>query len=155
MGSSREIDIIIIHCADTPDGSRRYTARDVDAWHAERGFRRKEYDLHYAPSFPYAGYHRIIETDGKIVDTRDYSEVGVHAGGYNRRSIGWCLMGRSKYTKSQWEALSWIIADAWERFGGGIQIVGHRDVNEKKSCPGFDVADYISSGLIPDPSHVL
>lgn len=74
----RRIDEIIVHCSATPRG-RRVTAKDIDGWHRERGFR-------------CIGYHYVIGLDGEV-EERAESEAGAHCKGHNARSIGVCYVG--------------------------------------------------------------
>ena len=100
----REMTSIIIHCADTPNGSEKYTVRDIDAWHAARAFRREGAAIaQYNGSYPYIGYHEVIDVNGKCWMGRGENEVGAHATGPNAHSLAVCLLGRDKYTLEQWE----------------------------------------------------
>ena len=84
----RSIRKHIIHCSDSDYG-------DVDiirAWHLARGFR----DV---------GYHFIIRRDGEIELGRPMNEIGAHCAGYNKESIGTCLIGVDNFTKKQFKSL--------------------------------------------------
>ena len=48
-----DIDAILIHCADTPNGYDRYGAKEINAWHLERGFAG-------------IGYHWVVRCSGKL-----------------------------------------------------------------------------------------
>jgi len=39
---SRQINTIVIHCSATPNG-RWTTAPDIDRWHDDRGFERRDH----------------------------------------------------------------------------------------------------------------
>lgn len=155
----RDIDYIVIHCAATPDGSRRYDARDIDAWHAERGFRRDEWNLRRSesPWYPYVGYHRVIEIDGAIEICRTDPEEGAHAKGYNHNSLGVCLLGTRRYTLPQWHALRAVVLQWIDRYAP-VQVVGHREIDyrtgaARKDCPGFDVQAWVDGGFEPLEEH--
>lgn len=180
----RDIDLIVIHCAATPNG-RWHTAADIDTWHAQRGFRR---DLSIAPAFNPSlkaiGYHYVIYTTGAVVTGRALEESGAHAKGHNWRSIGCCLIGSDKFAASQWDSLrDWLTCQATKlaQVRGrtlprdvkpgcrtspahardlftlmDITVCGHRDLpGVHKLCPGFDVADWLAGGMAPLAGHIL
>lgn len=158
MGTRRkltEIQCVVIHCADTPNG-RKDTAADIDRWHGERNFQR---DLSIAPDhqpeFHHIGYHFVIETDGKIVAGRPLIETGAHVAGSNRNTIGICMVGRDQFAAEQWAALHELVANLIVQIPTCTQVVGHRDINPGKTCPGFNVQDWIDNQYIPDMQHVL
>ncbi|WP_051219473.1 N-acetylmuramoyl-L-alanine amidase [Oceanobacter kriegii] len=163
MGIRREpsqINTIVIHCADTPNG-RANTIEDIDLWHRQRGFRR---DLSIAPSYQpnltAVGYHYVIEVDGTVRCGRPVLETGAHVSGHNHNTIGICLIGRDQYTNEQWIALESLVRalqmPSLVAQGLSIQhIKGHREYNKAKSCPGFDVADWVNADYNPKTKHVL
>lgn len=67
---------MIFHHSLSPDVS----AAEIRRWHIARGWK----DI---------GYHAVIHPDGRIEDGRDIDEIGAHAYGRNRDSIGVCLIG--------------------------------------------------------------
>ena len=76
----REINKIIVHCADTPEG-RDVKTEEIKRWHTEeRGWS----DI---------GYHWVVELDGSIHAGRDESINGAHCRGHNSDSIGICYVG--------------------------------------------------------------
>lgn len=127
----RKIDEIIVHCSATPRG-RAVTAKDIDRWHRERGFR-------------CIGYHYVIGIDGKIERGRDECETGAHCKGHNARSIGVCYVGglsrdgkvaHDTRSDEQRVALTELIAELKERYPEA-KVYGHRDFANKE-CPCFD-----------------
>lgn len=148
----REIDMVIIHCSCTPNG-RHNTAEDIDRWHRANGWQRKAAAMRaFNPRLAAIGYHYVIEIDGTIRTGRSESETGAHAAGYNARSIGVCLLGTDKFTAAQWESL----ADLIRRIGNGRKVLGHKDLpGVKKSCPCFDVAAWLSRGMVPPEQQIL
>lgn len=142
----REIDRIIIHCADTPAG-RDDTVADIRRWHTlppPRGNGWKD-----------VGYHYIIRLDGTIELGRPESEPGAHTQGYNAHSIGVCYVGgksadgshpEDTRTPQQKEALVKLLSDLKARYPKA-SIFGHRDLNSGKACPSFDAsAEYKDIG---------
>ena len=150
---SRAIDTLIIHCADTPNG-RHFTADDIDDWHAERGWRRDEgARLAHHPEHQAIGYHWVIAVTGEIQPGRHPDEIGAHARGHNEHSIGICMVGRDKFTPAQWAALKTLVA-RFTMQTAPPRVIGHRDVDAHKTCPGFDVAAWLAAGMIPAPEHI-
>ena len=144
----REVDHIIIHCSATlPKPS--LNASDIDRWHRHNGWLGN-------------GYHVVLPTDGRIeVETngdrcRPLDKSGAHVGdcgpGWNKRSIGICLIGGIdedgepdfNYTPAQLHALHTIV-EALLVLYPKAKVMGHRDLIEQtgaspKACPCFDVA---------------
>lgn len=137
----RDITEIIIHCAATPNGKTFY-ASDIDRWHKERGWTK-------------IGYHWVIDIDGFIEAGRHPDEVGAHAEGHNRFSLGICLIGTNKFTQAQWESLALLV----HRLAGEFplaKIEGHYQVAANgKTCPNFDVPKWWDTNCTPDPKNVL
>lgn len=129
----REINEIIVHCSATPEG-REVTAKDIDRWHTERGFRG-------------IGYHYVIKLDGTIENGRPENEVGAHCLGHNKNSIGVCYVGgcdkdmKPKDTRTQQQRVSLILllANLKKKYPNAT-VRGHNEfVN--KACPSFSVQD--------------
>lgn len=72
--------------------------------------------------------------------------------GHNKDSIGICLIGGIKdgtkdvpvinYTTAQWETLERLVKDLKAKYPKA-NIVGHRDYEPKKTCPNFNVKDWL------------
>ena len=130
-----EIKYGVIHCADTPDGMD-IGAKEINEWHIARGWAA-------------IGYHFVIRRNGQVEKGRDIDgdgdvldEQGAHVAGYNRNSIGVCLvggMGGFNFTRAQMEALDTLIDDI-DHVVAGIEWLGHCDMPDvQKTCPNFDV----------------
>lgn len=130
----RLIDKIIVHCADTP-ASMDIGAKEIGEWHKARGWKA-------------IGYHYVIRRNGEIEKGRDLDgdgnvdeEIGAHALGYNRTSLGICLVGGAKgefnFTRKQMDTL-WRLLVALTGEYPDAAVIGHRDVSDK-ACPSFDV----------------
>lgn len=150
----KEIDMIVVHCAATPDG-KVFTTKQVDDWHKERGFLR---DLHRAGPLKHIGYHTVIELDGSVHPGRELDEVPAAMTGYNRRGLAVCLIGTSRYTRPQWDALKRVVED-WQVFcrlhSKEPLILGHTVIaNPPKRCPGFDVDAWLADGMLPLKGHI-
>ncbi len=128
----RRITLIVIHCSAVRPGQQS-SARDIDHWHRQRGWRE-------------IGYHYVIRRDGSIEPGRRLEQVGAHCKGHNRHSIGICYEGglddegrpTDTRTESQKEAMKDLVAQLHVQFPQAL-IVGHHDLDPRKACPCFDV----------------
>lgn len=167
---------IIVHCAATPN-FKRFTARDIERWHAKRGFKRRWHmATRFNSHFKHIGYHFVIELDGRVVTGRAMDEIGAHVRGRNTNSIGVCLIGKDQFTYDQWKSLRGCLINIANRLSGrkftkaydamqyfkqrGITVQGHRDHSPDlngdgqitrnewlKICPGFDVAGWVRDSM--------
>ena len=145
------IDTIIIHCADTPNGMK-LTAKDIDDWHRQRGWLRQP-PIKINPQLTSIGYHFVILLDGTIETGRSEDEIGAQALMYNDRSLGICLIGRDRFTDKQWYRLDNLVSDLFNKYNAP-KVIGHRDVAPHKTCPGFDVTTWMVDKK-PSPEHIL
>lgn len=159
-------DHIIVHCSATAR-HQDIGSVEIDRWHKERGWRG-------------CGYHVVVRRDGVVetldegYPTRPFDQAGAHVGdcglGWNRRSLGICLVGgiddegRPEYNfhSVQMESLRAFIASVMDAFVhvGDLKILppklmGHRDLiritgASPKACPCFDVATWWK-GLPTEP----
>ena len=132
----RHVDLIVVHCSATPP-TMDIGVRVIDKWHKENGW-------------DGCGYHFVVRRNGLVESGRDLTRRGIHAKGYNRNSIGLCLIGgvdnhhdpENNFTQNQMEALKFMLTKLSEQFAG-IAIVGHGDLPEvSKDCPCFDVRTF-------------
>jgi N-acetylmuramoyl-L-alanine amidase len=129
----RDINLIMIHCTDTPEG-RDVTAEEVNEWHRQRG-----YEM--------IGYHFLIRLNGDIESGRPLfmkgaacrkgraNDFGVHvcyAGGRDNRGDT-----ADTRTPKQRESLLMLLKWLKRRFPKA-RIVGHRDFDRGKACPCYD-----------------
>lgn len=90
------------------------------------------------------GYHFVITKDGGIHIGRPIAVQGAHAKGFNKHSIGICLTGKEEFSYQQFESLRKLCDNLVKQHGlKRRDIVGHRALNTKKTCPNFNVAEYI------------
>lgn len=129
----RTINLIVIHCSATDEG-KDYSVEEITRWHRARGFRT-------------IGYHFLIHQDGSIdgkaEGCRSIMEIGAHAKGYNRRSIGICYIGGLLYgepadtrTAAQINAMRCLVKALQSIFPS--DVIGHNEVSNK-ACPCFNV----------------
>lgn len=133
----RSIDKIIVHCSASGQSVK---ARDIVAYHLRpvslggRGWR-------------VAGYHYIIEADGKTVNTVDEAQVSNGCYGQNQRAINVCYVGGVDASKKglppidnrtpQQKAALLTLLKQLRRKYPQAKIYGHRDF-ANKACPSFD-----------------
>ena len=131
----RTINLIVIHCSATEEG-KDYSVEEITRWHKARGFRT-------------IGYHFLIHSDGSIdgkaEGCRSIMEIGAHAKGYNRRSIGICYIGGLLYgepadtrTAAQINAMRCLVKALYSIFP--CSVIGHNEVSNK-ACPCFLMED--------------
>ena len=139
----REISKIVIHCADTPS-TMDIGVKEIRQWHViDNGWK----DI---------GYHYVIRRNGIVEKGREDSVVGSHVAGHNTNSIGVCLVGgrqttttlnKDLFTKDQFNSLANLLKDLKTTYPKA-SIIGHSDLDNKKTCPNFNVEDYLESRSI-------
>lgn len=133
-------DRIIIHCSATSP-EQDIGVAEIDRWHKGRGWHS-------------CGYHFVIRRDGTLEYGREITKEGAHARGYNRRSVGICLIGgiddagkpEANFTEEQMEALERLVPALKLMWPEAI-VIGHNEVS-RKACPSFDVQEWLES-LVP------
>ena len=124
------INLIVIHCADTPNG-RADTAEDIHRWHLDRGWSG-------------IGYHYVIGIDGTVQNGRPEYWQGAHVAGHNANSIGVCLIGRDLFTNEQTAALQDLLAVLRDDYPEA-SIRGHYELDPGKTCPNIDVPAWLDA----------
>ena len=87
------------------------------------------------------GYHFLIGKNGKIYKARSEKFIGAHVYGYNKNSLGICLIGNFDEelpNKKQIQTLIKLLKQKTKKFKIPIKnILGHREFpNTTKTCPG-------------------
>lgn len=127
-----DVNLIVIHCSATDN---KYAAVDIHKLHLQFGW-------------DGIGYHKVILRSGKVENGRPEYWIGAHVKGKNVNSLGVCLVGNSDFTKKQFLALEKILI-RWKILYPKAKIVGHRDTgNTEKTCPNFDVKNWLKSKCI-------
>lgn len=129
---------IVIHCSMTRP-SQKIGASEIDRWHREKGWLK-------------IGYGKVIKRDGTVEQGREDDEVQAHVKGYNHCSYGVCLVGGSaeddvnkpedNFTGEQWDSLKKVLEELLVKYPDA-QIVGHYMLDEHKTCPNFNVREYL------------
>lgn len=99
--------------------------------------------------FDDVGYHYLIGNgkfgtiDGKLYKGRNENLEGAHALGYNKNSIGICIIGnldKNKPTERQIQTLINFLKEKTIQYQIPKEnILGHRETGSKKSCPGKNI----------------
>ena len=127
----RTITLIVVHCsAVRPDQTS--SVAQINTWHRQRGF-------HLG-----VGYHYVIRRDGTIEPGRPEWMVGAHCKNHNAHSIGVCYEGgldirgqpADTRTEAQKAAMRKLLEELHQRYPRAF-ILGHRDLNPGKDCPGY------------------
>ena len=151
-----KIKEIIIHVSDSPEG-RADTVDDIRRWHLEKGWS----DI---------GYHYVLGINGELWKGRDLDrdgdildEIGAHAYGYNRGSVGICIVGgatdeeeyadrepKDTRTQEQHIMLRKLVFDLLKlHVAKNAVVIGHNQVSDK-ACPCFDVYEWGKLVGIPE-----
>ena len=122
----RDIRFHIIHCSDSDYGD----VATIRKWHLQRGFS----DV---------GYHFVIRRDGEIELGRPLVQVGAHCKGYNKISIGTCLIGKDSFNHCQFAQLRKLHQSLVAQFPM-LEAVPHNQFNPHKTCPNFNIYDVLT-----------
>jgi len=141
----QETKYIVIHCSQTRP-SQKWGVKDIDRVHREFGWLK-------------IGYGIVIKRDGTIEQGRQDDEVQAHVKGYNHTAFGLCLVGganednwkqpEDNFSAEQWESLKTELTRLVKKYPDA-RIVGHYDLDKHKTCPNFDVQDYLLHEDIPN-----
>lgn len=144
-----QIKRLSIHCSASGFG----TALLIDKWHKERGFRMIGYHYAILNGYPTSKQlktkQRWFFLDGSVECGRDLDtdpelekdEVGAHAYGFNRETVGICMIGKKgRFTPRQFFALRKLVNELRHRFNLPTSAVaGHYELDSKKTCPDINM----------------
>ena len=135
---NRVIKNIVIHCSASQIKSD-IGVKEIRKMHTDKGWS----DI---------GYHFVIRLDGTLEVGRPLSRSGAHVRGYNKNSIGICIVGgidskgkpQDNKTVEQEETLALLLSALnWDHPDADIK--GHRDFpGVNKACPCFDVHQWLT-----------
>ena len=134
---ARPINLIILHHSASGWGD----ATIIDRWHKERGFSKIGYHFVILNGRRTGNGYREVD-DGFLECGRSLDEIGAHCKGYNRTSLGICLIGYGFFTFWQYHTLSDLLKTLLYQLSLPIDsIKGHKELDprNKPKCPGFDV----------------
>lgn len=128
----RSVDTIVVHHTA---GSRDSTVADIRRAHRARGFS----DI---------GYHAVIYGDGSLHRGRPENQMGAHARGANRGSLGVTTCGNfqnEEPSQQQLIKLIYVLTYWCQKYGvEPVNIKGHRDVGTTATvCPGNNLYKYL------------
>lgn len=134
----REIKYLVVHCTDSPDDRANVDAAEIHRWHVERGWSG-------------IGYNAVVTRDEQLqqgrpdywqgAHVRDFDENGE---GDNSDSLGIVLVGRNYYTPGMMRLLEgWLRAKKAQH--SKAEVVGHNELDTRKSCPNFNVREWWAS----------
>lgn len=135
----KRTDYIVVHCAATPPNLDADVS-DIDRWHKQK-------------RWAGVGYHFVIKRDGTLQAGRGIEDLGAHVSGKNSISLGVCLIGgvnkagkaENNFTDAQFNMLRRVLAQLEKRYPRA-KILGHRDLDNMKACPCFDVQKWYNRG---------
>lgn len=141
----QETKYIVIHCSQTRP-SQKWGAKEIDRVHREFGWTK-------------IGYGKVIKRDGTVEQGRGDNDVQAHVKGYNHTAYGLCLIGGAletdwkkpddNFTGEQWESLKKVLSELVLKYPEA-RIVGHYELDESKTCPNFNVREYLLHEDIPN-----
>jgi len=133
-----ETKYIVIHCSQTRP-SQNTDAKEIDRWHRARGWLK-------------IGYAKVIKRDGTVEQGRGDDELQAHVKEYNHVSTSVCVVGgadednwrepEDNFTAEQWGSLKTVLEELVIKYPEA-RIVGHYDLDERKTCPNFNVREYL------------
>ena len=127
------VNYIVIHCSDNKFNLKN--ALDIHKLHLNFGW-------------DGIGYHKVIQRNGIIEMGRPEYWVGAHVFGYNKDSLGVCLIGKNKFTKKQFLSLEYVLRN-WKKRYPKAKILGHYEFNNTtKTCPNFNVKNWCKNRKI-------
>lgn len=141
----RTIKKIVIHCTDSDD-SLDIGFREINQWHKERGW--------LSASGISCGYHYIIRRTGVVERGRPDADRGAHVAGHNAESIGITWVGRRELSQKQYESMMALIRGLMHQYTVDItHVVGHYELDSKKTCPNLNMDKLRANLLFPGGDH--
>ena len=141
----RLINRIVVHCSDSLWGN----AAAIYRWHTDPKPRGNAWgDIGYhaviGNGFPETSRRYVRECDGLLEPGRPMDRMGAHVGGANRGSLGVCMIGKTEFTSDQFNALERLLV-VWASLYRvpAHRIVGHYELDGKKTCPNFSVREFL------------
>jgi len=130
------ISYIVIHHSGFPNARNSDQYRAIDRYHRMLGWGG-------------CGYHYVIVPGGAIYLGRPESEIGAHAYGVNRVSLGVCVTGNFEYeqpTAKQLSSLKRLLQDLIKRYPEA-KVVPHCDTGATL-CPGKSLKAILKDGSL-------
>jgi hypothetical protein len=136
------LKLLVIHCTDTP-AFREVSAAEIRDWHLKgNGWRQVGYtDMIHVNG----GVERLVENNED--DVVDSWEVTNGARGHNQHARHIVYVGGKggdTRTAAQKNALKMYVLDFVKKHPG-IKVCGHSQLDSGKTCPSFDVPNWLRS----------
>jgi N-acetylmuramoyl-L-alanine amidase len=152
------VELAVAHCSDSNFGNAAFLTK-CHILPKPRGRGWSNIGYHYIILNGQIGgqsynpeYDGIVET-GRPLDTDGVIqpwEFGAHALGYNKKSIGFCLIGIRDFTLNQYIAMEELCKNLIERYPK-IKIAGHYQLDTYgKTCPNIDMPAWLTSVGLKD-----
>ena len=134
--SLKSINKIIIHCSDSEFGD----IQQIDQWHRARGWKGCGYHYVITNGIIHKKDNYDSRADGDLQAGRPLYCVGAHCKGYNKTSIGICLIGKHHFTGRQlYEALPPLVYSLMHMFNiTSEDVYGHCEFSDK-TCPNLNL----------------
>lgn len=142
----RVIKFIVIHCSasDEPGQDSPQAIKDLHTSPISKLFNWGKYKTN-GKGWSDIGYHFVITQDGLIHEGRPLEKIGAHVAGFNSGSIGICLTGDKVFSQAQFISLESLCSELCRKFGiEKKDILGHSELDKKKTCPNFNLHKLIS-----------
>lgn len=121
----REIKNLVCHCTATAKNASIEAIKRY--WKEHLGWKT-------------VGYHKIIKSNGEIVQLADDEAITNGVAGHNSNSLHVCYIGgrdKDDRTPAQKESMALVLKNWLEKYPKS-RIIGHRDFpGVKKACPQF------------------
>lgn len=139
-----DTEYIVFHCSATPP-SWDIGAAEIKHLHTApktEAIQWGIYNLH-GKAWRDIGYGLVIPRHGSIELGRGLDAIGAHVKGYNRISVGICMVGgvsetgqpEDNYTDAQWRAADELVPLLRARYPGA-ELLGHRDLSPDANGDG-------------------
>lgn len=148
----RKINLLVGHCSasDNPDQANVDAIKHLHTANKKTKIKWGKYET-FGFGWADIGYHYIITPDGKRHIGRPIEKAGAHAKGFNQNSIGICLIGDKNFTQAQFDEFKVLVEELLSTFNLSIiDVVGHRDLNNKKTCPNFNIHEVLGYKEVSD-----
>lgn len=135
-----KIERLFLHCSD----SRWGDVEIIRQWHLMNGWR--DIGYHYTVLNGCRRSTRGYDpaNDGLIEAGRSEDIPGAHVRGWNRNSLGICLIGKpGRFTENQLRVVRALFCDLILAEGLEVSdVFGHYEKDPSKTCPGLNMDEF-------------
>jgi hypothetical protein len=147
VNMASDIEYIVFHNSESDFGN----VEIIRNWHLERGWRDIGYNgvitnghIKHGSDYNYLDDGMFQEGRGVDLNNRVTSdERGAHVLSYNGKSLGFCLIGRYRFTIEQFRTAA-NTASLFKKICPSAEIKGHYEMSTArgKTCPNFNMHDF-------------